>query len=116
MGFMWVMPLFFLVHYADAAGRERAAVFHAVFDRVVKYVEALGVQVAHAIQEAHRDAQSLDMLNNKADNVMEYSDKLSPYDICSMEKSNQRNRPEKAHHDKIISPHFTALCPQHQLP
>ena len=43
----------------------------------------------------HLNAQSLKILNNTADNGMEYSGTFSPCDICSVEKSKQRNHPKR---------------------
>lgn len=46
----------------------------------------------------HLNSQSLQILNSTADNGMEYCGTFSPCDICSVEKSKQRNHPKRADH------------------
>lgn len=46
--FLRVVSSCALFHGADVAGVERATVFYAVIGRVVKDLQALGVQVTHA--------------------------------------------------------------------
>ena len=44
----------------------------------------------------HLNSQSLQTLNSTADNGMEYNGAFPPCDICSAEKSKQRNHPKRA--------------------
>ena len=47
----------------------------------------------------HLNAQTIQMLNNTANNGLEYSGMFSSCDICSAQKRKQVNHPKKANHD-----------------
>lgn len=47
----------------------------------------------------YMNARSLNIVNNTADNGLECRGTHSPCDICSMEKTEQRNHPKKSHHN-----------------